>query len=85
LPSDLLVTCVSEVFQHGLSCVKRGEKYASIPHMRGKNEDSYRHMRIARRQSVVGKQGEGVIGARPGIGVRSGNRGSLRKLHNDGY
>jgi hypothetical protein len=26
-----------------------------------------------------------VIGTRPGIGVRSGNRGSLRKLHNDGY
>jgi hypothetical protein len=26
-----------------------------------------------------------VIGARLGIGVRSGNKGSLRKLHNDGY
>jgi hypothetical protein len=35
--------------------------------------------------SIKYSNGGFVIGARLGIGVRSGNRGSLRKLHNDGY
>jgi hypothetical protein len=30
----MLVACVSEAFQHGPSCVKRGEKCVSVPYMR---------------------------------------------------